>query len=700
MTMAPIKSGVHSSSSKKLNNVIQELLDTEMVYFQDMQLILDIYKKTPANTTPFQSWEIKAIFANVTSILDFERTLIPLLNNASVQERPVYTLGRVFLEIMHRMDDVYCAYCKRHQDAMNTLQNAQQTRSEVVEFLQLCNNELVGRTTSWDLPSLLIKPVQRVLKYPLLFQEMITLTSPEEHGRLLAAAHGIQQIADHINETKRRKDLVDMIVSGDTKTESRKVHGINKSIARRAYQFKQATGLTKKNAVTQDALFDALYERFEYQRGQGKRFVQDMLDWSEQVKNHCAMIESFASTLNEFYDGSSSWGPISSFSQVSFECIAQEMEIHVENIISGRAEGYFALFEKPAHVIAKRAKKLLDHDRAGNDRQKDDAYIAINTQLVEELPQFLNLIAEYFEILLQEFSSVQCQTYQRLWHEWLRLEMMFSSVQEDADNNCNSSKNNNVGITTTAISTASTPTTQREEQNQSQNQRKTESKEDSNNDIIKEFQQHMQAVQECMGSIYSIQQYRQRQQHHSNRSSLQTNTSSSLSSEESDLLTWEEALLQATGGTSSIRTTATSVTTSSVTGRGNKKHDSGVAESNNNTLSSATTTSGIKDIVIPDSKISTSEGGLGSLFSSDNNSSPQFQCITVQDFSADSQSEDQLTIRKGDLLQIWFPSRPPLLVPSMDDEGDKKDTTPEWWYGRLVDTDSYGWFPGSCCRSI
>ena len=50
---------------------------------------------------------------------------------------------------------------------------------------------------------------------------MITLTSPEEHGRLLAAAHGIQQIADHINETKRRKDLVDMIVSGDTKTESR-----------------------------------------------------------------------------------------------------------------------------------------------------------------------------------------------------------------------------------------------------------------------------------------------------------------------------------------------------------------------------------------------------------------------------------------------------------------------------------------------
>ena len=38
------------------------------------------------------------------------------------------------------MNDVYCAYCKRHQDAMNTLQNAQQTRPEVVGFLQVKND--------------------------------------------------------------------------------------------------------------------------------------------------------------------------------------------------------------------------------------------------------------------------------------------------------------------------------------------------------------------------------------------------------------------------------------------------------------------------------------------------------------------------------------------------------------------------------
>ncbi|KAI8140418.1 hypothetical protein BJV82DRAFT_217373 [Fennellomyces sp. T-0311] len=606
----PFSSNFHFSDNthmndtiiKKLNNVVQELLDTEKAYYHDMQLIQEVYASK--QDTPLQPWEAKIVFANVASILEFECTLIPLLSNASAEERPVHAIGRVFLQMMLKMDDVYCAYCKRHQDAMNTLQNAQQTRPEVAKFLQTCNSELAGRTTSWDLPSLLIKPVQRVLKYPLLFQEMIALTVPVEHAKLSTAAQGIQQIADHINEMKRRKDLVDMIVSGDNKAESRKIHGINKTIARRAYRLKQATGLIKKNAATQDALFDALYERFEHQQQKGRQLMHDILEWSEAIKKQCIQLQSFSTVLNDFYG---SWGPINAFSKVSFECITQEMEDSVNNIVTTRVEGFLQLFEKPAQVIAKRAKKLLDHDRAGADRQKDDAYVAINTQLVEELPVFLNLSAEYFEIIVQEFSTIQSQAYQRLWHEWLRLETMISTKFDGAGDN-----------------------------------------------IIKEYQQQMQAVQECMDSIYTIQHAEQDGQSYSNRSSLQ--------SDDSTLLTWEEAL--------QASTTATGINT--------KKRDSGVDESNS---SAPITMSTIYDRdIINDSNIT---GGLGSLFGDS-----QFQCVTVQDFTSDQ--PDRLTIRRGDMLQIWIPSRPP------------NDTTdsPEWWYGKMMDSDSCGWFPGTCCRAV
>ena len=62
---------------------------------------------------------------------------------------------------------------------------------------------------SWELQSLLIKPVQRVLKYPLLLEKLLKATPPShpDQRRLLQALEAAQQVAQDINEFKRRKDL-------------------------------------------------------------------------------------------------------------------------------------------------------------------------------------------------------------------------------------------------------------------------------------------------------------------------------------------------------------------------------------------------------------------------------------------------------------------------------------------------------------
>jgi hypothetical protein len=67
----------------------------------------------------------------------------------------------------------------------------------------------------------LIKPVQRVLKYPLLLREILSLTSPthDDHDDLSAAVKEIQDVADNINEIKRRKDIVEKIVGDKKKTD-------------------------------------------------------------------------------------------------------------------------------------------------------------------------------------------------------------------------------------------------------------------------------------------------------------------------------------------------------------------------------------------------------------------------------------------------------------------------------------------------
>ena len=66
-----------------------------------------------------------------------------------------------------------------------------------------------GEIQAWDLQSLLIKPVQRVLKYPLLLTSLVDKTedSHPDYKTLLNAKEAIGRVAQDINEIKRRKDL-------------------------------------------------------------------------------------------------------------------------------------------------------------------------------------------------------------------------------------------------------------------------------------------------------------------------------------------------------------------------------------------------------------------------------------------------------------------------------------------------------------
>ena len=57
--------------------------------------------------------------------------------------------------------------------------------------------------------SILIKPVQRILKYPLMLNELIKCTEVEHSDRvdLMRARDIMTDVASFINESKRRKDI-------------------------------------------------------------------------------------------------------------------------------------------------------------------------------------------------------------------------------------------------------------------------------------------------------------------------------------------------------------------------------------------------------------------------------------------------------------------------------------------------------------
>ncbi|KAJ1868191.1 hypothetical protein LPJ78_000319 [Coemansia sp. RSA 989] len=93
-------------------------------------------------------------------------------------------------------DDVY---------ADNSATYASNVQQLIAEQTQL----LAGKTTSWDLPSLLIKPVQRILKYPLLIRNLLGLTPAHtlDRNRLEKAAQSVERIAETINAVNSTNGL-------------------------------------------------------------------------------------------------------------------------------------------------------------------------------------------------------------------------------------------------------------------------------------------------------------------------------------------------------------------------------------------------------------------------------------------------------------------------------------------------------------
>lgn len=86
-----------------------------------------------------------------------------------------------------------------------------------------CKQLSRGHTNAWDLASLLIKPVQRCLKYPLLLQAILSHT-PHDHPRresIRLAAEKAVIVSEEINEAKRRHDIVADSLSSSQQSRSK-----------------------------------------------------------------------------------------------------------------------------------------------------------------------------------------------------------------------------------------------------------------------------------------------------------------------------------------------------------------------------------------------------------------------------------------------------------------------------------------------
>uniref|UniRef100_A0A8C7DMH2 Dynamin-binding protein n=1 Tax=Oncorhynchus kisutch TaxID=8019 RepID=A0A8C7DMH2_ONCKI len=402
---------------EKRSKVIEELLQTEKDYIKDLQMcVKEIIQ--PLQRKQVQNIDYDGLFGNINSVIDLSRRLFKTLQDTD-------SIGKVFLDFKVELEEVYKIYCQNHDDAISLLEMYEKDESIQRHVLE-CLEKLRGKTNYINLGSFLIKPVQRVMRYPLLLMELLSATPESHHDRplLAQALLSIKEINVNINEYKRRKDLVLKYRKGDEDTLIDKIsklsmHSIIKKSNRVSSHLKHLTGISPQ---IKDEAFDEAEKRFRLQERLIKSFIRDISLYLQHIRESASVKVLAAISFCDIYTDRSQLDP-EQF-QRAHRSISDKQFPHfkerAEALVIFPLTQLLLMFAGPHKLIQKRFDKLLDYDNCKEraerlkDRRVQDElqaarnnYEALNAQLLDELPKFHRAAEDLFTGCVRAFAQAQ-----------------------------------------------------------------------------------------------------------------------------------------------------------------------------------------------------------------------------------------------------------------------------------------------------
>ena len=352
-----------------------------------------------------------------------------------------------------RLQTTFQPYVAKHADALWRLE---QLDAQLDDYIQMARSLSRHLTSAWNLDALLIKPVQRILKYPLLVEAILNHT-PRTHpdfDRLLAAHARLIQLAQTFNEAKRSHEIVtDVLVRSRIKTSRSDVSSssvqtarkmakspslnlistpkfskaFGKTIGRTHQRLKSAVGLrspTSPNSLSDEDLLHALEVRLEQQRAHITALEDSFGEFvgctRAALEALRRLLAAWIETMETVPGTSARYGGLDAMLEY-LELVKtiqdgpwKDLGLHAREkfpLLVGRV---LSAFQGPMAVLQKRKTKILDMQRQGKEaRRSPDAgsyaeEVRCLTQvLLAELPAFLEFTCKALDRLVMEVARLQ-----------------------------------------------------------------------------------------------------------------------------------------------------------------------------------------------------------------------------------------------------------------------------------------------------
>ncbi|PWA25036.1 hypothetical protein CCH79_00016018 [Gambusia affinis] len=182
---------------------LTEIKQTEEKYTETLESI-EKHFMMPL-TMFFSTVEMEKVFVNIPELVKVHKGLL-LEIQESVHQRSSQNLYQIFISFKERLL-IYGKYCSHVETAITTLDDICKNREDVRMKLEECSKRAnYGKFTLRDL---LVVPMQRVLKYHLLLQELVKHThDASEKSNLRTALDAMKDLAQYVNEVKRDNETL------------------------------------------------------------------------------------------------------------------------------------------------------------------------------------------------------------------------------------------------------------------------------------------------------------------------------------------------------------------------------------------------------------------------------------------------------------------------------------------------------------
>jgi len=187
--------------------VLNEILQSERSYVADLDLIVTQFLNPLKKMNILNSTELDLIFSNILMITSINKDVLNQLEIDLKESNSLETMqiGYSFLKVVEQLK-AYSTYATTQQKSIDTFVQIKKDRAEFASFIDTIESSPKARGI--NLLGYLIKPVQRICKYPLLFKELLKYTTPNnpDYRSINECFVKTTEITNFVNEKQRNSE--------------------------------------------------------------------------------------------------------------------------------------------------------------------------------------------------------------------------------------------------------------------------------------------------------------------------------------------------------------------------------------------------------------------------------------------------------------------------------------------------------------